>query len=214
MDDYGRNVNDMPTTPNSYSTLDVFDRMRLGVDGSGNSMSSVNIYQGYTNWNNYYDYKFQQAWGEVINAVTQVYANDIIEELEKLGAEDNNPPPIGDGSSDMTAGTADSSDVALVYAEYLKMPQKYRTLLEQHGLQLVVVRGSMIEYYKELKGVTPRGWPKGKTWDTVPGLARGNVVVIATRGHGTLEGPRVPLTGDGHDLLCFGCLSNAGRASW
>ena len=78
------------------------------------------------------------------------------------------------------------------------MPQQYRDMLQKGGLQFVVVRGSVTEYYTELKGVTPRGWPAGKTWDSVPGLARGIVVVIATRGHGTQGGPYVPATGDGH----------------
>jgi RHS repeat-associated protein len=110
----------------------------------------------------------------------------------------NSPPPPGDGPNITSAGTADAADIALVAAEYAKVPQKYREMLKKGGLKLVVVRGSVTEYYTELKGVTPRGWPAGKTWDSVPGLTRGNVVVIATRGHGTDSGPYVPATGDGH----------------
>jgi hypothetical protein len=59
---------------------------------------------------------------------------------------------------------------------------------------VVVCRDSVTEIREDLRGVRPRSWPEGKTWDTVPGLndPNNNRVIIATRGG------RVPPTGDGH----------------
>jgi hypothetical protein len=50
-----------------------------------------------------------------------------------------------------------------------------------------------------LRGVQPRGWPPGSTWDSVPGIFNpaSNEVVIAIVGHGTAAGPHVPLSGEG-----------------
>ncbi len=95
-------------------------------------------------------------------------------------------------------GTADASDVALVRAEMNKMPAQYRQQLKDGGVEVKVVRNSITEYYTDLKGVKPRGWPPGTSWDSVPGVARGKEVIIATRGHATALGAQVPLAGNGH----------------
>ncbi|KKO47558.1 hypothetical protein VT06_16365, partial [Arsukibacterium sp. MJ3] len=49
---------------------------------------------------------------------------------------------------------------------------------------IVAVEDSVTEYFSELIGVTPRGWPEGMTWDTVPGLYDPDTktVVVATSG--------------------------------
>lgn len=99
-------------------------------------------------------------------------------------------------------GTADATDVALVRAELEKIPPKYRQMLMDNNVQIIVTRNSVTEYRTDLKGVQPRGWRSSATWDTVPGVGptpERNEIVIATRGHGTPAGPRVPLTGDGHN---------------
>jgi hypothetical protein len=100
----------------------------------------------------------------------------------------------------IAAGTADQNDVALVEAELAKMPEKYRQAMQDKDAKVVVVRNSVTERLPSLAGTTPRGWPPGKTWDSVPGLydPSTNDVVIATVGHGTMAGPHVPVAGEGH----------------
>lgn len=109
------------------------------------------------------------------------------------GVTDAEPmPPV------TAAGSANEEDVALVKAELAKIPAEHRQQMAANDVEVVVVRGSVTDYYTELQGVRPRGWPPGKTWDDVPGMCRGKTVVIATRGHGTPAGAYVPTTGDGH----------------
>jgi uncharacterized Zn-binding protein involved in type VI secretion len=99
-----------------------------------------------------------------------------------------------------TGGTADASDVALVAQELAKMPPSMLQAMINQGTKVVVCRGSVTEYRADLRGVQPRGWPAGATWDTVPGAYMGdaNETVVATRGHGTPAGAHVPKTGEGH----------------
>ena len=94
----------------------------------------------------------------------------------------------------VTGGTGTKSDVDAVVAEMIKIPLPALTALKKKGIKVVVCHQSVTEVRKDLKGVRPRGWPKGKTWDSVPGLYdSGNKrVIIATR-----KG-RVPPKGDGH----------------
>jgi hypothetical protein len=91
-------------------------------------------------------------------------------------------------------GTAGDSDKALVVAELIIVPLPALNALKKKGVKVVVCRGSVTEIRKDLKGVRPRGWPEGKTWDSVPGLSDPNTnrVIIAIRNG------RVPPTGDGH----------------
>lgn len=98
------------------------------------------------------------------------------------------------------AGTADDMDRALVAAELSKIPPHILQRMENNGTAVVVCRNSVTEVRQDLAGVQPRGWPAGQTWDSVPGLndPNSNQVIIATRGHGTDEGPHVPRSGDGH----------------
>jgi hypothetical protein len=132
---------------------------------------------------------------------------------KKLSPSKDKPVPVGNESKTvgvrkdrpmptvLAGGTANAKDVALVRIELKKMPEKYRQMLMDNNTQFVVVRGSITEYYTDLQGVQPRGWPPGTTWDTVPGAGPSggnNTVVIAIRGHGTPNGPYVPPTGDGH----------------
>src|SRR5581483_6677112 len=70
--------------------------------------------------------------------------------------------------------------------------------VEQNGIQVVAARGSVTDFYTDLQGVQPRGWDAGRTWDEVPGVARGRQIVIATTGQGTAQGTHVPVTGEGH----------------
>ena len=98
-----------------------------------------------------------------------------------------------------TAGHGTAADTTLVVDELAKMPKGLLDALEKHGTKVKVCRGSVTDYMTDLKGVTPRGWPAGMTWDSVPGLQRpdSKEVVIATIGHDA-HNPHVPKTGEGH----------------
>jgi type VI secretion system secreted protein VgrG len=95
-------------------------------------------------------------------------------------------------------GTATQADADVVAGELRKMPASALQSLSRAGVGVVAARGSVTDFATELKGVRPRGWPPGKTWDSVPGafLPSRNAVVIATRGAGAAT--HVPLSGDGH----------------
>jgi hypothetical protein len=97
-------------------------------------------------------------------------------------------------------GTADANDARLVASKLAKFPPHILNILKNQGTRVVVCRGSMTEYRTDLRGVTPRGWPPGSTWDSVPGAYTPdrNEIVVATVGHGTDAGPHVPATGEGH----------------
>jgi hypothetical protein len=72
--------------------------------------------------------------------------------------------------------------------------------MKNNNTKVVACRGSVTDYRKDLKGVKPRGWPPGSSWDTVPGayMHDTNEVVIATTGQGTPAGAHVPVAGEGH----------------
>lgn len=99
-----------------------------------------------------------------------------------------------------TEGTADAQDAALVADELAKLPKHILQRLKDKGVKVKVCRGSITEYRTDLKGVQPRGWPAGMTWDSVPGVYNTSKkeVVIATVGHGTDAGAHVPAKGEGH----------------
>lgn len=95
-------------------------------------------------------------------------------------------------------GSGTQADVDLVVAQVARMPMSALRNLVANGTTVIACRNSVTDYATELAGVQPRGWPPGATWDSVPGAARGNEVIIAVIGHGTTEGAHVPLTGEGH----------------
>jgi uncharacterized Zn-binding protein involved in type VI secretion len=100
----------------------------------------------------------------------------------------------------VAGGSADNHDLALVAQQLILMPPGMLQAMINQGQHVVVCRGSITEYRADLRGVHPRGWPPGATWDTVPGvfLPDRNQVVIAVIGHGTAAGAHVPQTGEGH----------------
>jgi Flp pilus assembly pilin Flp len=107
-------------------------------------------------------------------------------------------------------GSGTKEDAAIVAQELAKLPVNVLSWIEQKGITVVAAKGSVTDYLTHLKGVRPRGWPPGSTWDTVPGLANGKEVVIAVRNG------RVPPTGDGHGAFSlvihetFHAIDNAG----
>ena len=99
-----------------------------------------------------------------------------------------------------TAGSADENDKELVAQELAKLPIEILQRMKDKGIKVKVCRGSVTDYLTDLKGVQPRGWPDGQTWDGVPGTYEPtkNEVVIATVGHDTPAGAHVPASGEGH----------------
>ena len=97
-----------------------------------------------------------------------------------------------------TGGTGTKADAALVKKELTKMPSELLAALEKNGTKVTACKGSVTDYLAELRGVQPRGWPTGMTWDSVPGLYRpeSKEVVIATKGE--KKNAHVPATGEGH----------------
>lgn len=136
--------------------------------------------------------------------------------LAKLAAEVNaafdmsRAPPQPDAqqlaarkavAADLTkpVGSATAADSALVVEHLTKMPKTLLDALRKNGTKIQTCRGSVTDYLTALKGVKPRGWPPGSTWDSVPGLQQPDTkeVVIATIGHAA-GNPHVPATGEGH----------------
>jgi hypothetical protein len=97
-------------------------------------------------------------------------------------------------------GTADAADAELVAQELAKLPPHMLKIMKDNNVKVVACRGSITDHETSLKGVQPRGWPPGSTWDSVPGMymPNKNEVVVATVGHGTSAGAHVPQTGEGH----------------
>ena len=97
-------------------------------------------------------------------------------------------------------GKADIVDAELVAQELSKIPPHGLKVLAGSMTRVVVCRGSVTDHLAQLRGVKPRGWPPGSSWDSVPGLhdPSRNEVVVATIGHDTPAGRHVPRTGEGH----------------
>lgn len=97
-------------------------------------------------------------------------------------------------------GSGTKEDVERVVAELKKMPTSALQTLKDSHTNVIACRNSVTDYAADLKGVRPRGWPPGKTWDNVPGayLPDRNTVVFGVIGHGTKEGPHIARTGEGH----------------
>jgi Flp pilus assembly pilin Flp len=81
-------------------------------------------------------------------------------------------------------GSATQEDVDVVVDELAKLPPAVLQIAKENKVKVVVARTSVTDYVTELKGVKPRGWPPGSTWDTVPGLQHDKggspEVVVAT----------------------------------
>lgn len=77
--------------------------------------------------------------------------------------------------------------------------QKKLKELRDKGVEVIACRDNVTDHRTHLKGVQPRGWPAGKTWENVPGGQSGNEVVVATTG--TDSKRRVPVRGEGHGSI-------------
>ena len=109
-------------------------------------------------------------------------------------------------------GSATQEDVDAVVGELEKMPLAQLQQMERNGTRVVAARGSVTDARTELRGVQPRGWPPGKTWDQVPGafMPDTNEVIVATQ-EGPNGGRQVPPTGSSHGSANL-VLHEAGHA--
>ena len=90
-------------------------------------------------------------------------------------------------------GSADASDLAAVRSTAAQLPSQVLSFLRMKGARIIVCRGSITDHAKDLKGVRPRGWPAGMTWDIVPGVYlpnRKQVVDVAHAGRTAPAGAR------------------------
>jgi hypothetical protein len=99
-----------------------------------------------------------------------------------------------------SGGSGTAADARLVRSELERMPLGALQIMTNNGTKVIACRDNITDYRTDLKGVQPRGWDPGDTWDMVPGVYLGddNEVVVATIGHGTAAGAHVPATGEGH----------------
>lgn len=95
-------------------------------------------------------------------------------------------------------GTATAADAEAVARTMQNLPVSILEAAQRSGLRVVACRETVTDHMTELKGVRPRGWPPGATWDQVPGLynpANGQVVVATIESRGQRV---VPAQGQGH----------------
>ena len=96
----------------------------------------------------------------------------------------------------ITGGSGTHEDEAVVEKELAKLSESRLSQMKKNGTKVIACRGSVTDYWTNLKKQQPRGWAPGKTWDIVPGGQSGKEVVVATTGEGNNR--RVPVRGEGH----------------
>jgi hypothetical protein len=124
--------------------------------------------------------------------------NLTLEEIEALADARNATAQIAMAEAAPGAGAADSferarrlvinggsgtgEDIEAVVREAVMLPESVLDRFESKRIRIVACRESVTDFETSLRGVTPRGWPAGMTWDTVPGtyFQDKRRVVIAT----------------------------------
>jgi hypothetical protein len=104
-----------------------------------------------------------------------------------------------------TATRADKDAVAKHLADTMTLDQLQH--MQRSGLHITVARGSVTDYLTSLKGVHPRGYPPGATWDTVPGTvdpADPHNIVVATHAGPQSASADVTLHETGHAINRLG----------
>ena len=96
-----------------------------------------------------------------------------------------------------SGGTATEEDRQAVIEHLAVFPPEFLEVARDViRLGVIACRDSITDAWPELRGGTPRGWPEGVTWDSVPGTVNYTTrrVLIATSG---VFGSRMPKP-DGH----------------
>jgi hypothetical protein len=96
-------------------------------------------------------------------------------------------------------GRGTQADVDTVVTELQKLPAILLRRAERSGVQVVACRDSVTDHLKSLRGQTPRGWPPGTTWDSVPALYDPASMSVVMATHDGARGERLlPEPGHGH----------------
>jgi hypothetical protein len=97
-----------------------------------------------------------------------------------------------------SGGTATVEDAKTVARGMKVFPTKMLKTMKANGTTMVACEGPITDYRVDLKGVHPRDWPEGSTWDSVPGVHMGATkeVAIGTMNDGTGK-RKVPGPGEG-----------------
>lgn len=97
------------------------------------------------------------------------------------------------------AGRGTQADAAAVVAELAKLPAAVLERARAAGVQVVACRESVTDHLTALRGITPRGWPPGSTWDRVPGVYDPATMTVVMATHAGPTGERLlPDPGYGH----------------
>jgi alkylhydroperoxidase family enzyme len=98
-----------------------------------------------------------------------------------------------------TGGRGTQADAEAVITELKKLPAALLERARVAGVQVVACRASITDHLTALRGLTPRGWPPGSTWDRVPGLYDPATMTVVMATHDGPTGERaLPDAGYGH----------------
>lgn len=96
-------------------------------------------------------------------------------------------------------GRGTQADVDAVVSELKKLPPILLQRAERSGVQVVACRDSVTDHLASLRGQTPRGWPPGTTWDSVPALYDPASMSVVMATHDGARAERLlPEPGHGH----------------
>lgn len=111
--------------------------------------------------------KPQETTAQALDVTAQAIVSDVTTAIEAQAAQ-----------SIKWIGDVSKSFQSLVESTINKMPPGVLRKLKEFGAEFKAGR-RVTEIEPTLKGVHPRGWPPGSTWDSTDGFAMGKVVAVA-----------------------------------
>lgn len=89
----------------------------------------------------------------------------------------------------------DQKEAARMINRIASLPHSLVTKIEQHGIRVKLFTGNLTDNRaaRQLSGKTPRGYNNSTTWDDVPGIGGGKVVLVKIgssengKGHGSVN---------------------------
>ena len=109
-------------------------------------------------------------------------------------------------------GTSTVADAVASAKAMAIFPKSMLETMRKNGATVVSCRGPVTDAIPDLKGVQPRGWPDGMTWDNVPGLysPSDKTIVLGTMATGT-DGKDRKVPGPGEGPIQHGAFDLAGH---